>query len=252
RAAIGDEIRRRFAAGDLPGARRWLDWAREEAAEGDALRVLWPAEREADETPNADRIRLAAAAVPGAPQASLEILGRAPETPPRRVDEAAWTRAVRDAERRALVEAGLGDPAEPDTVGIRDRRAVAQQALARLAADELAEAEAALADASASDPADGLVSEPMWWRAVAALHLERGDLDTARTALLTAVSTSGAPQIEDSFLIGRLAEACGLDDVARDLYARVLADRGMRDREPELRRLTERRLARLVGARTDG
>ncbi|MEO1369595.1 MAG: hypothetical protein AAFX50_20640, partial [Acidobacteriota bacterium] len=112
RSTLGFEALKRLGDGDLPGARRWLDWARAEAAEApgvpgdpfgfDPFDRLWPAEPSDDPPPVRDVRRAAAALAAPADGGALAILQEA--EPPGGAPEAAA--AVDVALLDAFVSAG--------------------------------------------------------------------------------------------------------------------------------------------------
>ncbi|MEM1201893.1 MAG: DUF3857 domain-containing protein [Acidobacteriota bacterium] len=126
---LGEEALERLERGDLPGAKQWLDWARDELAPNDTGRargddpldvepfaLLWPAERSAKEAPDTAELRIAASALAARRDRSgtalAHLLAPAPSVGERRVRGDPEVRAL--ARNRALLTAyrTVGESAE--------------------------------------------------------------------------------------------------------------------------------------------
>ncbi|MEM1181518.1 MAG: DUF3857 domain-containing protein [Acidobacteriota bacterium] len=320
RSTLGTEALKRLGDGDLPGARRWLDWARAEPAEvevtaGDVYGFdpfdrLWSAEP-SDDVVAVDAARRAAAAL-AAPvsDGSLAILQQI-ENATRTAPEvtAAVEVALLDAyasagdflgleshaglllerqptssrafakrlealaalEQWGALEAAARNRVEEGYADADSRRVLAGIAVDRgepkSAADLLrrvaAETELQSSDAAnllllmlLEDPPprteaqalmartrDAGMRDARWWRAVAAWHLERGRIRDGRAALAEAVDIGGGGlQLPDAYVVGRLAELCGMPETASDLYRRLESEAGAALRAPLFRLLAGKQL----------
>ncbi|MEM6796964.1 MAG: hypothetical protein AAF725_23520, partial [Acidobacteriota bacterium] len=88
-----------------------------------------------------------------------------------------------------------------------------------------------------------------WLRARAAWLAHEGDVRAARERLSRAVTRAGGRlQLADAYVVGRLAETCGLPETARGLY-RMLAEESARQSAPLMKPLAEKRLESLGAER---
>jgi len=292
-ALLGFEALARLAEGDLEGAYRWLDWAREDitATRNDdksdpfglsAWLELWKGEKEPEKT-RLERAKIAAAALAAELDRSGSLITRLDAeggaSPAMEAAKAASRSAAgRFAElegiaaglltrypdskraRRWHFEAlrGLGNwdaleksAEERLSAAPQDQEALRAKAdwaalvgapersleplrrlhqagdfgsedavqfiLAALASPEK------VAKEEAQNFSEGLERTPELLAALAALEAEKGEREKAQRLLREAADQRPlkAPLNEDLYIVGRLAEGLGLEDLARDAYQRL-------------------------------
>ena len=103
----------------------------------------------------------------------------------------------------------------------------------------------------AADRTYRLEANPL--RTLAALYAHHGrPADARRVSVELAALWDREPTPADAFIEGRIAEAYGLDDIAREAYRRAVAESDDTTRRLDLGKLAARRLEALPGAPAEG
>jgi transglutaminase-like putative cysteine protease len=223
---LGDEALRRLAAGDLPGARQWLDWAREGAPEphGDppqpAFSVLWTRGQAADE----QQARCAAAA--------LAAGGNADDAERALPMLRSCRGAARDETRQIVLDEALAGALRkakrwPEMVEVAGRLAAARP----LAEQPFALAAAALRETKAGPAAIEQLARARLKRLpgdrdarmlLVQLDRERGDLDSAERRLRELAAEPSAQGPELNSLAWLMLVRGHADDQAVELAQRAV------------------------------
>ena len=214
-ANLGSAALARLAAGDAAGARRWLAWAAEDLSHGPENADPPPLVRLLnDSSTHDDALRTAAAALAAEGRHAAEAI-----PPPAAARQ-------KTAESLGLEALRRGDfpTAEKLLRPLADRQKGPPHLLRGLAWGAVAcgsTGPAALDDAQAA-VARTAYADAACLTTLAAVYAEQGKTAEAVENLRRAVEfNADQPQDADHYVLGRVAEQLGLDDVAVELYRKV-------------------------------